>query len=196
MSRGFNNKRGSILAITALIIAVLGAGMLYVSYGMLARVTSAVDFSHAAYYAAAACMHKFDNYQPYSGNFGCTDGDAVDWTNSTDSSIVCALAGTTDTVLAVGSFCSCTTEFLTTDDPTTYSTVSAGKCNPTGTRTDDVGAHVVSIEEAVSKCPTCDQLNPLPPYLEGHVCGDVACGITCPGVCDTGMTCQAGICAF
>jgi len=186
LKKHWRQPRGLILAATAVIIAIVGLVAITIFSSMLAKITATADFGYAAYYAARTCLNYTDNLDmsAISTGAGCTAGKAINFADSTELSTVCNDAGEANTVLSLGSYCSCTTQILQIN-ANSYDISAVGRCNASGVRTDEEGSYTVTINKAINNCESCAQFCPAAPLLQGAVCV-TSCGKTCNSCCNSG----------
>lgn len=186
-------KRGTVLVAVSLVLAAIGAVALGMSAMMLYKVANVDPGSMAAFYAADACIKAADNLEPASNmDASCVAGAAIDFTNSTNSSVLCDVdTGATGTVLPVGSSCSCTAEIANINATTGYyDIVAKGICNASNA----VGrnyenSYSVSIVKTIKGCQTCAQLCPTT-LATGANCVS-GCGDSCEQCCAPGAVSPA-----
>lgn len=189
----FQNKRGFIIGAALAVVTISLVAALGVASMLLYKVAN-TDYGYGAYLAADTCLHQFDSLQPDGVNMGagCVAGKAIDFTNSTASSIVCDNPGTANTLVSLGSNCSCLAQITSVNGNSTYDIVTTGRCDLSGTRTTADNGYSVSISQTINGCQTCSQLCPTPGGT-GNPCV-TNCSVACNSCCGLGVppTCNAG----
>ena len=191
LKKHWQKPRGLILAATAVIIAIVGLVAITIFSSMLAKITATADFGYAAYYAARTCLYQADNLDmsAISTGVGCTVGKAINFADSTELSTVCNDVGEANTILTLGSYCSCTTQILQTN-ANSYDIAAVGRCNASGVRTDDEGSYTVTINKAINNCESCAQFCSGGQLAQGASCV-TSCGKNCNSCCHTGASSPA-----
>lgn len=180
----FKNKRGSILPITLAIVAIAGLGAIVTLSTMLAKITYNVDYGHAAYFAANTCLSQTDNLSKNIDPVTCVAGTDIDFAHSSDTQIVCASQGESNTIRQIGD-CTCTTQILS-DNVNSFEMTSRGVCpsnSVSGSRAGE-NKYSVSITKTISGCLACSDIcQDLGSVAVGGVCGNTRCAVACDLCC-------------